>query len=321
MVIALNERGYAASTVRDTYQLVAYVFSTAQTDGLVAATPCVRVSLPRRHIEDEVKPADPEAVSAIAEAIDPRYRPLVLFLAATGVRIGEALVVRRIDLIDMPRPAVRISKTLHDDGTLGLTKTRRSRVITLAEWYAPILADHLKAGTSEMVFPSPKGKALPPRRFSSRYWRPATLNAGHPGVTPHQFAIFTPPSFSKRADRSLRYQHGSAIATQGSLPRFMQRGYEMTILAQPTQHPTSPSRSESREGTGESQLTRLRAYRLDSMLGSPKDSTPRKGDTLASLPKDKLRTMDALLQSVSRSDGQKMDKIAARRQGLSFAGY
>jgi len=60
-------------------------------------------------------------------------------------------------------------------------------VIVLADWYAPILADHLKSGTSEMVFPSPKGKALPPRRFSSRYWRPATLDAGHPGVTPHQF--------------------------------------------------------------------------------------------------------------------------------------
>ncbi len=37
-----------------------------------------------------------------------------------------------------------------------------------------------------MVFPSPNGLPLPPRRFSSRYWRPATLVAGHPGVTPHQ---------------------------------------------------------------------------------------------------------------------------------------
>ena len=85
MVSVLNEKGYAPATVRDTYGgLVSFVFSTAVADDLVATSPCIRISLPQRSSEDEVVPAPPEAVRAIAREIDPRYSVVVLFLAATG---------------------------------------------------------------------------------------------------------------------------------------------------------------------------------------------------------------------------------------------
>ena len=185
LVAGLSER-YAPSTVRDTYGLVRYVFATAQADGLVAATPCVRVSLPRRLPEDEVVAASPAAVLAISVAMDERYRLLVRFLAATGCRIGEALALHTDDVINVPTPRVRISRTIHDDGTFWPTKSRRSRVIALPDWIVPELRTHLASIDGALVFPAPSGKPLPVRRFSARYWRPAAKAAGFEDVTPHQ---------------------------------------------------------------------------------------------------------------------------------------
>jgi integrase len=185
LVVDLAGR-YAASTVRDTYGLVRYVFATAQADGLINATPCVRVSLPRRLPEDEVSAASPASVQAISVAIDDRYRLLVWFLAATGCRIGEALALHAEDVSLFSNAQVRISKTVHDDGTFGPTKSRRSRVITLPDWIVPKLRSHLAANHGPLVFPAPSGKPLPVRRFSARYWRPAARLAGFADVTPHQ---------------------------------------------------------------------------------------------------------------------------------------
>jgi integrase len=185
IVADLGER-YAPSTVRDTYGLVRYVFATAQADGFIGSTPCVRVSLPRRQPEDEVTAANPSAVHAISMTIDERYRLLVRFLAATGCRIGEALALHTDDLIFVPAVRVRISRTVHDDGTLGPTKSRRSRIVSLPPWIVPELRTHLATLDGPLLFPAPSGKPLPVRRFSGRYWRPAAKAAGFAGVTPHQ---------------------------------------------------------------------------------------------------------------------------------------
>ena len=88
--------------------------------------------------------------------------------------------------MQVPRPAVRIHRTIHDDGTFGPTKSRRSRTVTLPNWYVRILESQIAESNTEMVFPSPEGRPLPQRRFSTRFWRPATRKAGWIGVTPHQ---------------------------------------------------------------------------------------------------------------------------------------
>lgn len=185
LVVDLNER-YAASTVRDTYGLVRYVFATAQADGLIAATPCVRVSLPRRQLEDEVTPAPPAAVHAIAVAMDDRYRLLVRFLAATGCRIGEALAIHVDDVILVPSPRVRIQYTIHDNATFGPTKSRRSRIVALPDWIVSEVREQLASVDGALLFPAPAGGPLPVRRFSARYWKPAAKSAGFGDVTPHQ---------------------------------------------------------------------------------------------------------------------------------------
>ena len=185
-LVADLAKRYAASTVRDTYGLIRYVFATGQADGLIASTPCVRISRPRRLPEDEVIPAEPAAVHAITAAMDKRYKLLVQFLAATGCRIGEALAVHVDDVLWVPTPRVRFSYTVHDDATLGPTKSRRARTVVLPDWIGPELRRHTAASGSALLFPSPSGKPLPVRRFSARYWRPAAVTAGYPDTTPHQ---------------------------------------------------------------------------------------------------------------------------------------
>lgn len=185
-VVVDLSRKYAPSTVRDTYGLIRYVFATAQADGLINSTPCVRVSLPRRLAEDEVVATSPAAVQAIAVAIDQRYKLLVWFLAATGCRIGEALAVHVEDISFFPNPRVRICRTVHDDATFGPTKSRRSRVISLPPWIVPKLRARIMANSGPLLFPAPSGKPLPVRRFSARYWRPAAASSGFTEVTPHQ---------------------------------------------------------------------------------------------------------------------------------------
>jgi integrase len=123
-------------------------------------------------------------VQVIASRIDPRYRLLVLFLAATGCRIGEALAVHAKDVVLVPSPQVRISRTIHDDSSFGPTKSRRSRVISLPKWFVPEFRKHLASLEGPLLFPAPAGGPLPVRRFSARLWKPPAEGLG---VTPHQF--------------------------------------------------------------------------------------------------------------------------------------
>jgi integrase len=108
-------------------------------------------------------------VQVIASRIDPRYRLLVLFLAATGCRIGEALAVHAKDVVLVPSPQVRISRTIHDDSSFGPTKSRRSRVISLPKWFVPEFRKHLASLEGPLLFPAPAGGPLPVRRFSARF--------------------------------------------------------------------------------------------------------------------------------------------------------
>lgn len=90
------DESYAASTVGDTYGLIRFVLATAQADGYIATTPCVRISLPRRQPEDEVKAAPYESVEAIATAIDPRYE---LLLAGFKYHVGRWLACETVDIV------------------------------------------------------------------------------------------------------------------------------------------------------------------------------------------------------------------------------
>jgi integrase len=186
-VESLIGEGLSPAYVRDIYGLIAMTFDYAVADEIITQTPCVKVILPKR--KTKVVAADPDDVARIVEAIDPRYSVLVKFLAGTGARIGEALAVKVADLVDIPQPAVRISKSVTDDGELGTTKTSAGvRTVALPDWLNESLRHHITEyglGPDDQLFPAPAGGVLPTRRFRARFWNPACQAAGVK-VTAHQ---------------------------------------------------------------------------------------------------------------------------------------
>jgi integrase len=178
--------GLSPAYVRDVYGLVAMTFDYAVADEVIVQTPCVRVALPKR--TSRVVAARPEDVAAVVDSIDRQFRALVSLLAGTGLRISEALALNVSDLVDIPRPMVKVTKAI-SDGEIGKPKTTAGvRDVTLPPWLRPILKTHVNErglGPTDLLFPAPEGGLLDHRRFRSRFWNPACEAAGVE-VTPHQ---------------------------------------------------------------------------------------------------------------------------------------
>jgi integrase len=76
------------------------MMAAAEDSGLTARTPCQRIRLPRME-DHEPNILTKEQVAALAAACRPPYDLLVEVLAYSGLRIGEALALRResVDLL------------------------------------------------------------------------------------------------------------------------------------------------------------------------------------------------------------------------------
>ena len=172
------------TTVAKCYRLLRTIMATALKDGLIGRNPCVLKNAgverpPERPI------ATVEEVFALAAAIEPRYRVLVLTATFTGLRLGElrALKRRRLDLL---HGTVQVVEQLQElaDGTLvtGPPKSDAgNRTVAIPSALVPELEAHLDAwclpGVDELVFPGTQGQ---PFRRASQYtaWKRATRATG-----------------------------------------------------------------------------------------------------------------------------------------------
>ena len=81
-----------------------------------------------------------------------RFYPLILFLADTRCRLGEALALRWSDL-DVEARTARITRSFSSGERLGPTKAGRGRVVELSSRLCRTLAEHMPN-----VFPVPEEK-------------------------------------------------------------------------------------------------------------------------------------------------------------------
>ncbi len=210
----LTERiaaGYASATVRKAYQLLAGALEQALDDGLIPRSPCRRIELPR--VEDQdMRFLTPEQIQALADAIAPRYRALVLTAAYAGCRFGElaALTPAHLDLL---RRSLRVEETLNEvrgELVVGPPKTKASRrTVSLPAFLGDVLAEHLAAfpvGEAGYVFSSPKGAALRRNAFRRRAWVPAV-----------RASVGEPCRF-----HDLRHSHAALLIAQGVHPKVIQ---------------------------------------------------------------------------------------------------
>ena len=119
-------------------------------------------------------------VDNVAAAIGPKYGPMILFAAATGLRPAEWIALEKRDVDRKERVAyVRRSFTR---GQLKIPKTEASTRAVPLQARALEALDRIKGGNgSPLLFPGERGGYLDVHHFRPYQWRPAQEAAG---ITP-----------------------------------------------------------------------------------------------------------------------------------------
>jgi len=130
---------------------------------------------------------------ALADAIDPAYRLLVLVTAYTGMRAGEVRALRRRDYNELKKQlhvqrAVKEvtakeaaeeregGAEVYGNLVFGPTKTFERRRITLPPWLAEEVEAHLArrpATPTALIFATPSGEPIRQSNFYRRFFKPA----------------------------------------------------------------------------------------------------------------------------------------------------
>jgi integrase len=116
-------------------------------------------------------------LEALAAELGPRYGPMALFAAATGLRPGEWIALEHRD-IDRELRLVHVCRAFRVN-RLKPTKTNASRAVPLQHSALDAL-DQLPSprGATSLLFPAPEGGYLDLHNWRGRQWRPAQRAIG-----------------------------------------------------------------------------------------------------------------------------------------------
>jgi integrase len=119
-------------------------------------------------------------LQALARAIGPRYGPMILFAAATGLRPAEWIALEKRD-IDREERVVFVRRSF-TRGELKIPKTEASRRAVPLQARALDALDRVGDGNgSPLLFPGERGGYLDIHHFRPFRWRPAQQAVG---ITP-----------------------------------------------------------------------------------------------------------------------------------------
>ena len=214
-------------TVRKQYSIVRAVFAWAMDADYIARTPCRKtaVRLPRAPAPVAHHVITPDELAALADAIGPRFAPMVYVGAILGLRWGEVAALR-VRSIDFLRRTVTVTEAVARDGhgghILAEPKSATSRRAQSApQALVDLLARHVTAcgltgQPDAFLFSQGDGEPVDYPNFYSRRWRPAVAKVGLPG----------PVGSSGRKRfygfHDLRRANATALARRGVDPRTAQ---------------------------------------------------------------------------------------------------
>jgi integrase len=173
-----------AATVRPVYFLLRRILATAVVDGLIAKSPCIEVELPAEEQGEEMLFLQPVDLSRLADAIDPRYRALILTAGYSGLRAGElsALRVERVLFLRRRLAVVEAHSEVRGRLVTKSTKTRRRREVPIPAALVEVLAEHVARYPSKdgFVFSAAEGGPIRHRNFYRRHYKAAVVKAELP---------------------------------------------------------------------------------------------------------------------------------------------
>jgi integrase len=228
-------RSCAPTPTRQSYALLRAILNTAVDDEVLLRNPCRIRGAGVAH-SGERPIATVAQVEALADAVYPRYRALVLLAAWTGARWGELIALTR-DRLDLSTGQMRIDRQFvflraEDDQPARIVaqtpKTAAGRrTVHVPPHLLPVLAAHLLEHVPpgcELVCPNSKGEPLHRGAFTT-VWHRARERAGLPGFHFHD----------------LRHTGNTLAATTGASTRELmaRMGHASMRAAVLYQHATS----------------------------------------------------------------------------------
>lgn len=218
LLVGLRERGLAASTVRLVLATVRACLQAAVEADLIHENPARelgRVVLERRdaHAVSCPTQAEVQRMLDVAQTLEPQWFPLLLTLARTGLRVGEACGLRWEDL-DLDARTALVRRTV-GSGLCGedSPKSGQARVVDLSAGLVAVL--RALPRDSAWVFHRPHGAGhVDQERLNEVLRRCAAGCPGH--WTAHQ----------------LRHAYASALLSRGVSLEYVARqlGHRSTLL-------------------------------------------------------------------------------------------
>ena len=187
-VNGLTTSGMSDNTVRKVAGVLSgvldYAVGTAKALGV---SPMAGVKLPSQRSRRR-KYLTAGQVEALADAAG-RSGDVVLMLGYTGLRIGE-LVALRVGDVDFLRRRVTVGESATEvNGELvwSTPKDDEVRQVPLPGFLVDVLAARCEGrGQGELLFPAPRGGPLRVRNMRRDWFDAAAVEAGVPGLTPHE---------------------------------------------------------------------------------------------------------------------------------------
>lgn len=213
------------------YSLVRTILNDAVRADLITVNPCRIRGAGQAKRAGKTRPATPEELATVVDAMPERLAMMVHLAAWCGLRFGELAALRRRDIssdgsvIHIRRGVVRVRGEL-------IEQTPKSaagiRDVVVPPHLRPALLDHLKThaqpGRDGLLFPSSEGTFLPTVTLY-KYWYRARNEAGRPDLRFHDLrhtgAVLAAQAGATLAElmarlghstpgAAMRYQHAAA---------------------------------------------------------------------------------------------------------------
>jgi integrase len=166
---------YSAKTIKNRHSFLAGMFQQAIDRGLVQKSPCRGTRMPATSRKEMVFLSSDE-FTTLLEFIPERHKSLILLLAATGLRWGEATALRHDDF-DLEKGTLRVTRAWKSAKSrgwyIGPPKTQRSRrTVSLPADLIPQL-EPLLDRSRPYVFLNRTGGPIRQQNFYEAVWNPA----------------------------------------------------------------------------------------------------------------------------------------------------
>lgn len=171
---AQTEAGNAAKSIKNRHGFLSAMFASAVEDGVIVKNPCSKSHLPESETTREMTFLSWDEFMQLYDFIPAHYKPLVLTLATTGLRWGEATALKPGD-VDLTALTLRVSRAWKSSQSRGwylaAPKTKRSkRTVSLP---ATLAGDLKPLMGGEYLFMNPAGNPVRQSNFFNEIWEPA----------------------------------------------------------------------------------------------------------------------------------------------------